>query len=139
MLKSKSQTINDYTQLNTLNLKKNGLKCNSQYACIVLFMDLHPVTLSANLQEETDKNQHYPLVPDLVGDDNGYITYEPQAGPEYGDGSRHYLANAANEHSTPSLHEVRGRSDAQHGEGGMAAHVHFTDQCQQVYKISLHI
>ena len=77
-------------------------------------------------------------MPGLVADDNGYITYESSAGPEYGDGSRHCLARALNKHSTPSLHEEvsqrrgrRGRG-AQHGEGGVAARVRFTDQYQQV-------
>ena len=80
-------------------------------------------------------------MPGLVAVDNGYITYESSAGPEYGDGSRHCLARALNKHSTPSLHEeVSQRSDrvweegegSQHGEGGVAARVRFTDQYQQV-------
>ena len=78
-------------------------------------------------------------MPDLVADDNSYITYESSAGPEYGNGSRHCLTPAVNEHCTPSLREeVRQRSDrvwegegfAQHREGGVAARVHFTDQYQ---------
>ena len=40
-------------------------------------------------EEGTDNNQQHSLVPDLVADDNVYITYESSAGPEYGDGSRH--------------------------------------------------
>ena len=79
-------------------------------------------------------------MPDLVADDNVYITYESSAGPKYGNASRHCLAGAVNEHCTPSLcDEVRQRSDrvwgrggTQHGEGGVAAHVRFTDQYQQV-------
>ena len=60
-------------------------------------------------------------MPGLVADDNGYITYESSAGPEYGDGSRHCLDHALNKHSTPSLHEeVSQRSDRvwEEGEGG---------------------
>ena len=85
-------------------------------------------------------------MPDLVADDNVYITYESSAGPKYRDSSRHCLAGAVNKHCTPSLcEEARQRSDSvweeggggrrggtQHGEGGMAAHVRFTDQYQQV-------
>ena len=57
-------------------------------------------------------------MPGLVADDNGYFTYESSAGPEYSDGSRHCLAGAVNEHCTPSLHEVRQRSDRVWGGGG---------------------
>ena len=56
-------------------------------------------------EEETDYNQRHPLVPDLVADDNGDITYEPPAVSENGD----------------STH-------AQHWKRGVAAGVHFTDQ-----------
>ena len=74
---------------------------------------------------------------DLVADDISYITYESSAGPEYGDGCRHCLTRAVNEHCT-LREEVRQRSDrvwegegvAQHREGGVAARVHFTDQYQ---------
>ena len=72
-------------------------------------------------EEGTDNYQQHPLVPGLVAVDNGYITYESSAGPEYGDGSRHCLARALNKHSTPSLHEeVSQRSDRvwEEGEGG---------------------
>ena len=34
-------------------------------------------------EEGTDNNQQHSLVPDLVADDNVYITYESSAGPEY--------------------------------------------------------
>ena len=55
-------------------------------------------------------------MPDLVADDNVYITYESSAGPEYGDGR---LTGAVNERCTPSLREeVRQRSDRVWGEGG---------------------
>ena len=58
-------------------------------------------------------------MPGLVADDNGYITYESSAGPEYGDDSRHCLAGAVNEHCTPSLcEEVRQGSDRVWGGGG---------------------
>ena len=58
---------------------------------------------------------------DLVADDNVYITYESSAGPKYGDGSRHCLAGAVNEHCTPSLcEEVRQRLDRVWGGGGGA-------------------
>ena len=51
-------------------------------------------------------------MPGMEADDNGYFTYESSAGPEYGDGSRHCLTGAVNEHCTPSLREeVRQRSD----------------------------
>ena len=33
-------------------------------------------------EEGTDNNQQHSLVPDLVADDNVYITYESSAGPE---------------------------------------------------------
>ena len=60
---------------------------------------------------------------DLVADDNVYITYESSAGPKYGDGSRHCLASAVNEHCTPSLCEVRQRSDrVWEGGGGGGGH-----------------
>ena len=50
-------------------------------------------------------------MPDMVADDNGFITFESPAGPENGDGSRNCRAGAVNEHCTPSLHEeVRERS-----------------------------
>ena len=54
----------------------------------------------------------------MVADDNGYIAYEPPAGPGNSDGSRHCQAGAADEHCTPSLcEEVRERS-GKVGEGG---------------------
>ena len=36
-------------------------------------------------EEGTDNYQQHPLVPGLVAVDNGYITYESSAGPEYGE------------------------------------------------------
>ena len=58
-------------------------------------------------------------MPGLVANDNGYITYESSAGPEYGDGSRHCLARAVNKHCTPSLcEEVRQKSDSVWEVGG---------------------
>ena len=69
-------------------------------------------------EEETDYNQHHPLVSDLVADDNGYITFKPPAGSENGDGNRNCWAGAINEHCTPSFcEEVRERS-GRAGEGG---------------------
>ena len=64
------------------------------------------------MEEGTVNNQQHPLLPCLVADGNGYITYESSAGPEYGDSSRHCLARAVKKHCTPSLcEEVRQRSD----------------------------
>ena len=63
---------------------------------------------------------------DLVADDNVYITYESSAGPRCGDGSRHCLAGAVNEHCTPSLREeVRQRWEegAHNMEKGAWQHV----------------
>ena len=66
-------------------------------------------------------------MPDMVADDDGYITYDSPAGPEYSDGSRNCQASAVNERCTPFLREaVRERSygvgegtgGAQHREGG---------------------
>ena len=92
-------------------------------------------------EKETDYNWHHTLVPDMVTDDNDYITYGSSAGPENGDGSKKCQAGAVNEHCTPSLREeVRERSgragerDTQHWEGGVAAHVRFTDHYWQVRK-----
>ena len=46
----------------------------------------------------------------MVTDDNGYITYEPPAESENGDGSRNCQAIAVNKRCTPSLcEEVRER------------------------------
>ena len=45
-------------------------------------------------------------MPDMVADNDGYITYDSPAGSEYGDGSRKCQASAVNEHCTPP--SVRG-------------------------------
>ena len=37
-------------------------------------------------EEETDYNQHHPLVSDLTADNHGDITYEPPPELENGDG-----------------------------------------------------
>ena len=89
-------------------------------------------------EEETDYNQHHSLVPDLVADDSGGITYEPPVGPENDDGSDIKVKTAELVPSTSSTTppfvrrwESRGEgglTNAQHWQWHAVAGVRFTDQ-----------
>ena len=99
-------------------------------------------------EEETDYNQQRTLVPDMVADDNGYITYDSQRGQ-----STATIAETAQ--TVPSTSAApppflgrsgsgwtgwgRGEGDAQHGEGGVAACIHFSDQYQEMWKMTVQI
>ena len=85
-------------------------------------------------EQKTDYNQHHPLVPDMVADDNGYITFESPAGPENSNRSRNCRACAVNKPCTPSLREeVRERSgrageEVGGGGGGGGGDMHNTEK-----------
>ena len=84
-------------------------------------------------EEETDYNQHYPLVSGKEADNIGDITYESPAGSENGKGSdiEAKTAELMPYASLPFVRrEGRGRgalTNPQHWEGGMAG-VRFTDK-----------